>query len=138
METKVIREIIIDAPREKVWQALTDPEITKKYFFHCRVLSDWKPGSPIVFKGKIFWIVPVKLEGEILQIDPGKMLQYTIENHGTRGSSLVTDELFDENGKTRLKITDDVGHEPGAEKRYRKSQAGWDKILRGLKRTIET
>jgi len=137
METKVIKEITINAPREKVWQALTDPEITRKYFFHCRVLSSWEPGSPIVFKGRMFWIIPIKLEGTVKKIVPGHLLQYTVENHGTGGMSLVTDELSEENGKTLLKITDDVGSEPGAEKRYKNSMSGWDKILRGLKRTVE-
>jgi uncharacterized protein YndB with AHSA1/START domain len=90
-----------------------------------------------VFKGRMFWIIPIKLKGEIVKIVPGRLLQYTVENHGTGGRSLVTDELADANGGTSLKITDDVGSGPGAEKRYEKSVAGWDKILRGLKHIVE-
>ena len=131
------KEILLDAPPETVWRALTDPEITKKYFYHCKVLSNWKPGSAITFKGKMFWVCPVELTGEIKKIEPGRLLQYTLQNHGSLGQSLVTDELIGENGKTRLKITDDVGTEKGFEKRYKNSMHGWDKILRGLKRTVE-
>src|SRR6478672_2266118 len=138
MENHVVhKEIVLDAPPQTVWRALTDPEITKQYFYHCKVLSDWKVGSTITFKGKIFWIFPVKLSGKIKQIEPGKLLQYTLQNHGSPGHSLVTDQLIDENGKTRLKITDDVGTAEGAAKRYKNSMRGWDKILRGLKRTVE-
>jgi len=138
MENHIVhKEVLLDAPPEMVWRALTDPEITKKYFYHCKVLSDWKVGSAIAFEGKMFWIFPIKLTGKIEKIEPGKLLQYTLQNHGTSGQSLVTDELIGENGKTRLKITDDVGNEKGVEKRYKNSMRGWDKILRGLKRIVE-
>ena len=133
----VNKEIILDAPPETVWQALTNPELTKKYFYDCKVISAWKPGSTITFKGKMFWIFPIELTGEIKKIEPRKLLQYTLQNHGSSGHSLVTDELIAENGKTRLKITDDVGAGPGVEKRFAKSMRGWDKILRGLKRVVE-
>jgi uncharacterized protein YndB with AHSA1/START domain len=137
MQHIVHKEILLNASPEKVWRALTDPEITKKYFYHCKVLSDWKVGSTITFKGKIFWIFPVELNGVVKQIEPGRFLQYTLQNHGNSGKSLVTDELIDQNGKARLKITDDVGTEKDFEKRYKKSMRGWDKILRGLKETVE-
>ena len=40
----------IDAPPEKVWRALTDPEVIKKYMFGSEVKTDWNPGSPITWK----------------------------------------------------------------------------------------
>ena len=33
----------IDAPEEKVWDALTDPDQIKEYMFGSSVLDDWKP-----------------------------------------------------------------------------------------------
>jgi len=39
-------EIFIRAPRETVWQALTDPEQTVRYFFHTRLESSLQPGEP--------------------------------------------------------------------------------------------
>ena len=42
----------IDAPPEKVWRALTDPELIKKYMFGSEVKTDWKPGSPITWTGE--------------------------------------------------------------------------------------
>lgn len=35
----------INAPPEKVWNALIDPEMTKDYWGRHRNRSDWKPGS---------------------------------------------------------------------------------------------
>ncbi|MEO6977956.1 MAG: SRPBCC domain-containing protein [Mucilaginibacter sp.] len=135
----VKRSITINAPASEVWDALTNPEKTKKYFFHCKVHSDWKVGSPITFKGRIFWIIPIEMKGTIEKIEPGKLLKYTIanasDNSGTK--SVVTDELNYAHGETELTITDDVGQGEGAEKRYNRSVKGWDKILNGLKELVE-
>lgn len=116
-----------------VWSALTDPEQTREYFFNCRVISDWKEGGKISFKGKIFWIFPIEMHGVIKKIVPGKLLQYTLSNGKGGSTSTVTDELEEKDGKTTLHITDDVGQGEGAEKRYHRSVKGWDKVLKGLK-----
>ena len=39
----------INATPEKVWQALTTPEFTERYWSGRRVESDWRVGSPIRF-----------------------------------------------------------------------------------------
>jgi uncharacterized protein YndB with AHSA1/START domain len=132
----VKKTITINTPAQIVWDALTNPEKTKEYFFNCRVLSDWKAGSPIVFKGRMFWIIPIEMKGTIKKITSGKLLQYTLSNRG-KSTSIVTDELTETDGKTTLHITDDVGQGEGAEKRYHKSVKGWDKILKGLKDLVE-
>ena len=135
----VKKSITINAPANQVWDALTDPEKTKEYFFKCRVFSDWKVGSPIVFKGKMFWIIPIEMKGIITKIEPSKLLQYTLSNKSddSKTTSTVTDELTEENGVTTVNITDDVGQGDGAEKRYNRSVKGWDKILNGLKEFVE-
>lgn len=45
-------EIEIDASPAKVWAALTDPEQIKDYMFGSQVDTDWREGSPIVWKGE--------------------------------------------------------------------------------------
>jgi len=42
----------IDAPCSRVWRALTDPDEIQKYMFGSRVETNWKPGSPITWKGE--------------------------------------------------------------------------------------
>lgn len=139
MKSYVVKKTIhLNAPAMLVWNALTDPEQTKKYFFNCRVISNWKEGSTITFKGRMFWIVPIKLSGHIEKIKPGKLLQYSLSNGKSgKSTSTVTDELEEKDGKTTLHITDDVGQGEGAEKRYKRSVKGWDKILKGLKKIVE-
>ncbi len=142
METYIVQKTIhINASIADVWDALTNPEKTKKYFFNCEVFSDWKVGSDITFKGKVLLIKNIEMHGKILQIKPGKLLQYSLDNKGEDDqpgtTSTVTDELTEENGQTTLSITDDVGSGEGAAERYEKSAKGWDTILSGLKELVE-
>ena len=43
--------ITINAPKSKVWDALTKPELIKQYLFGTEVTTDWQVGSPIIYKG---------------------------------------------------------------------------------------
>ena len=135
----VKKSVAIRAPPEAVWDALTNPEKTKTYFFHAQVESDWKKGGPISFKGKMFWVIPFEMSGTILDIEPHKRLQYQLRNgKDENGStSTVTDTLTFRDGITTVSVSDDVGTGEGAEKRYKRSVKGWDKILKGLKKTVE-
>jgi len=138
MSDYVVKKTVqLDAMPDEVWDALTNPEKTKKYFFHCAVYSDWKPGSPIVFKGKIFFIFPIELKGTILEVVPQKLLKYQLVNGKTGTISTVTDMLRVEGKSTILSIMDDVGAGEGASDRYERSMKGWDKILKGLRLLIE-
>lgn len=138
----VRKQINIRAEPAQVWAALTNPELTKKYFYGCKVYSKWEVGSPITWRRKILWM-KVELKGRITQIESEKRLQYTLKNTKSAKSgqpasqSLVTDVLTYKDGVTTLSITDDVGKGEGAEKRYRKSVKGWGKMLKDLKQLLE-
>ncbi len=136
----VRKEIVLDAELSVVWDALTNPTKTKLYFFHCKVFSDWKVGSPITFKGRIFFLKKIELKGNIVAIEPQRLLKYTLGNasdDSSKSFSTITDELSHIDGKTILNVSDDVGRGEGAEKRYKRSMKGWDKVLQGLKKVVE-
>lgn len=139
MEEYIVKkEIAIHAKPEEVWDALTNPEKTKKYFFKCKVYSDWKPGSIITFKRKFFFFIKFEMSGTILEAEPLKLLKYTLENSKSSSTSTVTDEITSQNGITTLSVTDNVGQGEGAGMRYKKSDKGWDKVLKGLKELVES
>ncbi|MFK7933409.1 MAG: SRPBCC domain-containing protein, partial [Saprospiraceae bacterium] len=54
MTTSMIikEEVLFQATPEQVWDLLINPALTKQYMFGCEVLSDWKVGSPVYWKGK--------------------------------------------------------------------------------------
>lgn len=141
MKNFIVKKTVdIKAEPSEVWDALTNPAKTKKYFFNCEVYSDWKEGSSISFKGTIMLVKKIEMNGKILKIEPHKLLQYSLTNEDSKdssSSSTVTDVLTYENGITTLTITDDVGQGEGAEERYEKSEKGWDKVLKGLKKLVE-
>lgn len=66
-QLKIQYKSIIKAPLEKVWEALTSPEIVKQYFFDTDLVTTWEIESPIYFQGE--W------EGQKYQ-DKGKVLEY--------------------------------------------------------------
>ncbi|WP_460965597.1 SRPBCC family protein [Spirosoma litoris] len=139
MDEFVVRKTIsLKAEPSEVWNALTNPEKTKQYFFNCEVFSDWEVGSTILFTGRLFLIKKIELKGQIVQFEPNKLLKYTLQNEDDPDNfSTVTDELIYEDGETILSITDDVGQGKGAEDRYKRSEKGWDSILKGLKEVVE-
>lgn len=64
---KIQYKTTINASVEKVWDALTNPEIVKQYFFGTELISTWKVGQDIVYQGE--W------EGTKYK-DSGKILEY--------------------------------------------------------------
>jgi uncharacterized protein YndB with AHSA1/START domain/DNA-binding transcriptional ArsR family regulator len=68
-----VYEIYIRATPERIWQALTDPDMTELYYFNSRVASDWQVGSPYSLTNERGTAV----EGEIVAIDPPRLLVQT-------------------------------------------------------------
>jgi len=143
----VKNEITIDAPASKVWDALVNPEQTKKYMFGCETVSDWNVGSSLDWKGHYEGKDIVFVKGEILAIEPDKYLAYTTidpnsdiddisENYLT-----VTYTLEDNNGQTLLKVTQgDYNQVAEGERRYQEAfngGEGWNPILVEIKKVVE-
>src|SRR5437763_13862494 len=66
----------IKAPVAKVWDALVDPKKIKQYMFGTEMVSSWKEGSPVTWKGE--WQgKPYEDKGKILKLQPERVLQYS-------------------------------------------------------------
>lgn len=130
---------VINAPASKVWDALTNPNLIKQYLFGTEVTSDWKVGSPITYRGE--WEgKPYEDKGEILQIEPEKLLVSTFwsslaglpdvpENYKT-----IHYELSPENGGTKLTITQDNN---ANQEEADHSAQNWNTVLDGMKKLLE-
>lgn len=65
-------EIYIRTTPERLWEAITDPEIRSKYNFGARVISDWTQGSRFEMSAPG---APGALgEGHNLEVDPPRRL----------------------------------------------------------------
>lgn len=131
--------MLINAPVSRVWDAITKPELIKQYLFDTDVISDWKVGSPILYRGE--WKEkPFEDKGEILEIEPEKKLVSTHwsplsgvpdqpENYHT-----VTYDLLSKDDKTELMITQDNN---ASEQEKAHSEENWKAVLLGLKNLLE-
>ena len=77
-ETVASKTITINAPTSKVWEALTNPELMKKWMSETEIhiITDWKVGSPFTIRGNLHGI-KFENKGKVLQFEPEKVLQYT-------------------------------------------------------------
>ena len=127
----------IETTPEKLWEALTNSEFTRRYWWDTNVVSDWKVGSPfaLVLNRKTTDV------GEILEADRPRRLSYSfhhILNEAARKErpSRVTFVLEPHGDIVKLTVThegfadDSVVHD-GISK-------GWPAILSSLKSLLET
>ena len=130
-------EIYIKTTPERLWEAITDPEMRSKYHFGTRISSDWTPGSSYE------QLSPdgsrVLGEGKNLEVDPPRRLVQTQralwgEDVKTEGTSRVTWEIEPVGDSCRLTVTHDQLREGANAQLY----GGWPMILSGLKTLLET
>lgn len=143
----ITNTIAIQASSEKVWDALVNPEQTKKYMFGCETVSDWKQGSDLLWRGHYEGKDMVFVKGTIVKIEPGRYLAYTtIDPNSTIDDSsenylTVTYELKPEGGQTILTVTQgDYSIVAEGERRYAESYnegLGWQPILESIKKIVE-
>ncbi|MGE5460649.1 MAG: SRPBCC family protein, partial [Solirubrobacterales bacterium] len=68
--------ITISAPPSAVWEALTDPELIRRWFFGVETETDWAEGSPIVHRGE-YQGRPYEDKGTIVRVVPERLLVHT-------------------------------------------------------------
>jgi len=148
MEKQIVQNIItINATPQKVWDALINPEQTKKYMFGCETISDWKVGSSLLWRGSYEGKETVFVSGFILEIQPEKILKYSVIDpnaqypHTAENHLNITYKLENVNGQTTLTVIQD-GFENAAEgeKRYTdvyNNGDGWNPILKLIKEVVE-
>jgi uncharacterized protein YndB with AHSA1/START domain len=130
-------EIYIRTTPERLWEAITDPDIRSKYNFGSRVTSDWTPGSR--FEMSHHGADGLLGEGENLEVDPPRRLVQSMvalwsDEAKSEGTSRVTWEIEPIGDSCRLTVTHDHLREGANEELY----GGWPMILSGLKTWLET
>ena len=96
-------ERVFNAPPEKVWKAITDKNAMKQWYFD---IAKFEPrvGFEFQFVGGSEEKSYVHL-CKITEVIVGKKLTYSWQYKDIEGLSFVTFELFNEGGKTRLRLT---------------------------------
>ena len=130
-------EIYIRTTPERLWEAITDPEIRAKYNFGAGVTSDWTPGARLEMGA--LKAGGLLVEGEVLEVDPPHRLVHTMvalwgEDVKSEGASRVTWEIAPIGDSCCLTVTHDQLREGANNQLY----GGWPMILSGLKTWLET
>jgi uncharacterized protein YndB with AHSA1/START domain len=134
---KKIFEIYIKSSPERIWEAITNPQLRAKYNFGASISSDWKVGSQFEMTARNG---SVKLgDGEILEIDPPRRLVQIMravwsEEAAAEGTTRVTWELEQIADSCRVTVTHDQIPEGACDELY----GGWPMVLSGLKTLLET
>ncbi len=122
-------ERILNAPVSRVWEALTNVEEIRRWYFD---LEEFRPEVGFEFD------FVVEHEGNtyhhlcrVTEVVPGKKIAYTWRYKGQPGDSLVVFELSDDNGKTRLRLTHEgLESFPDTPAYARKNfEAGWTALI---------
>jgi uncharacterized protein YndB with AHSA1/START domain len=128
-------EIYIKTTPERLWQAITDTEMRRRYNFGAVVTSDWTTGSRYEGRGGDAII----FEGTNLEVDPPRRLVQSFtafwgEDVGSEGTSRVTWEIEPVADSCLLKVTHDQLREGANNQLY----GGWPMVLSGIKTLLET
>ena len=148
MEKEIINTIHINTSREKLWDALINPEKTKVYMFGCKAVSDWNPGSELLWQADIEGKPMVFVKGRIISIEPLKKLTYSVFDPNSTMEDVhenylhVTYILEDEGAVQKLTVIQgDYTQVAEGERRYQEAYnngQGWNPILQQIKELLES
>jgi uncharacterized protein YndB with AHSA1/START domain len=131
--------VVVNASREKIWEALTKPELVKRYFFGTNLVTDWTVGSALFFRGD--WNGKAyEDKGTVLSFDPPKSLSFdywsAFSGHEDRPDlrQIVRYDLEETDGGIRVSVdqsnVDTQEHADHGAK-------NWQGVLEALKKLVE-
>jgi uncharacterized protein YndB with AHSA1/START domain len=134
-----VYQLFIKASPEQIWDAITKPEFTSKYFYGTAVDSTFEPAAALKLNGPDG---SAMVEGEILEVDPPRRLQHSWRSlfdpeQAVEPYSRLTWEIEpQEDGTTLLTVVhDQLDDSP---KTAESVSNGWMLVLSGLKTLLET
>jgi len=135
------KTIHIHAPASKVWEALTDQALMKKWIFEkeIEIITDWQVGSHIIMRGSLHG-VKFENKGTVLQFEPEKVLRYSHLSSASRlpdrpeSYSIFEFRLSSLENRTSLTLT--ASNFP-TETIYKHLAFYWNVTLEILKKMVE-
>jgi uncharacterized protein YndB with AHSA1/START domain len=139
--TVQVYQVFISATPDQIWEAITKPEFTAKYFHGALIDSTFEPGAP--YEGYSPDRSQLWVDGEVLESDPPRRLQHTWrslydpEAAGEPHSRVTWEIAPGAGGVTKLTVVhDELAESPKTAASV--SGEGWMLVLSGLKTLLET
>jgi len=153
--TVQVHRVYIQAPAQRVWDALLSPEWTDRYGYGGFVQSDLQPGSPFVHTAgsgmQEHGVTGPVVDGEVVESDPPRRFVQTWrmlmdDALKAEGFTRLTYELVETGGVTRLTLIHDVTDAPQtawltsgeSDAQPDAGGGGWPWVLSDLKSLLET
>jgi uncharacterized protein YndB with AHSA1/START domain len=122
----VVVEREIPYPPEKIWRALTQPQLIEEWLMK----NDFQPVVGHTFNFRADWgAVDCRVEG----VEPNKTLSYTWAAFGLE--SIVTWTLTPTAAGTLLRM-EQSGFRPDQQQAFQGAKYGWQKFFAGLERVV--
>jgi uncharacterized protein YndB with AHSA1/START domain len=133
-----IYQVYIQTTPERLWQAITDPAFTERYYYGTRVKSDWQAGSPLTYA---YADGGLAADGQVIEASPPSKLVMTFRALwdpalASEPPFRLTWEIEPVGAACRLTVTLD-GFAEGS-KMLEQARGGMPMIISGLKTLLET
>ena len=136
---KAETKIIINADIDLIWDYLTKPELVKKYFFNTNMVTTWKVGDEIFFRGE--WEgVKYEDKGHVLEFNPPYSLAFDywssfsgVEDKPSK-YQVIREELKEVPNGVEIHITQSNVE---TQEKADHSVANWNMVYSGLKKMLE-
>lgn len=135
---KHVYEVFIRTTPEKLWEAITNPDMTKKYFYGTRIASSLEKGKPARWLGDKDVVM---IDGEVIESVPNKKLVHTFKSTYSDEAkndkpSRVTWTIEKRGEACKLTLVHDEFESETAT--FKSTGPGWNPVLSGLKTLLET
>jgi uncharacterized protein YndB with AHSA1/START domain len=137
---KAETSMVINAPVEKVWEALTTPEIVKKYLFGTEMKTSWKVGDPISYSG-VWEGKPYEDKGTVVAYEPMKQIVTTYWSPASglpdlpENYQMVTYSVSSDVDGTKVTVTQSNAK---TQESADHSVNNWNMVLGELKKLLES
>jgi uncharacterized protein YndB with AHSA1/START domain len=140
VQTTQVYQVLIKASPEEIWDAITKPEFTQKYFYGSRAMFDLRPGGEYRSLGDGDGVLT---EGKVLEVDQPRKLVHTWRalydpETAAEEPSRVTWEIEARDGGVSLLTVVHDQLESSPKTAAGVAGIGWMTVLSGLKTLLET
>lgn len=142
-ELFIRKSIEVNAPAEALWKVLTDNSLIPQYMYGCVAETDWKAGSPLLWKGVADGKLYVK--GDVVAVDAPRKLEYTCIDPNNPAMADIPENYLTMTYEIRKQgdgcifeiIQGDYSKVAEGQKRYEDTLKGDDFILGKIKELAE-
>jgi uncharacterized protein YndB with AHSA1/START domain len=134
-QVRHLYQVYIRTTADKLWDAITNADVTENYFFGGRFESDWQPGSPLVLRDPAD--NEIMLDNQVIEVDKPRKLVHSFKAGGSpEPVSKVTWEIKPLGDVCLLEVAHEFPDATSSD--VESTQRGWPIVLSGLKTFLET